>query len=151
MNGERFSLDTNILIYALDTTAGAKHTVAAQIVDRAVDKDCSLSLQSLAEFYAAVTRKGLVPKAEAAAQIEDWLVLFPTLAPTAAAVRSALSGAVAGRSSYWDGLLVATVAEAGCTILFSEDMASSGTLGGVRVINPFDDAALANTAADVLG
>ncbi len=151
MSAERFSLDTNILVYALDTAAGDKHTLAAEIVDRAVERDCHLTLQALSEFYAAVTRKGIVPKAEAAAQVQDWLLLFPTLAPTPAAVRTALSHALAGRASYWDALLVATAGEGGCAIVLSEDMADGGRLGAVEVINPFSGRSIAELAARLIG
>jgi hypothetical protein len=43
------------------------------------------NLQALGEFYVAVTQKGIVPPAEAAAQATDWLDLFPTVAASAGA------------------------------------------------------------------
>lgn len=150
MSAERFSLDTNVLVYALDTAAGNKHALAAEVVDRAVERDCHLTLQALSEFYAAVTRKGIVPKAEAARQVEDWLLLFPTLAPTPTAVRTALAHAIAGRASYWDALLVATAGEGGCAIVLSEDMADGGRLGAVGIINPFAGRAIAELAARLI-
>lgn len=150
MSGERFTLDTNILVYALDTTAGAKHTLAAEIVDRAVECDCHLTLQALSEFYAAVTRKGMMSKAEAAAQVEDWLLLFPTISPSSAAVRSALAHAVAGRASYWDALLVATAGEGGCDFVLSEDMADNGRLDALTIINPIGDGTISHSAAELL-
>ena len=150
MSAEPFSLDTNILVYAFDSAAGSKHALAAEIVARAATCDCRLTLQALSEFYVVVTRKGLVPPAEAAAQVEDWLLLFPTLAATATAVRAATAHAAAGRASYWDALLVATTAEAGCRSLLSEDMADGGKLGAVTVINPFGGAALTDLAEQLL-
>ncbi|MDB5479262.1 MAG: putative nucleic-acid-binding protein contains domain [Caulobacteraceae bacterium] len=150
MSAEPFSLDTNILVYALDSAAGARHTLAAEIIARAATCDCRLTLQSLSEFYVVVTRKGIVPKTEAAAQVEDWLLLFPTLAPTPAAVRAALGHASAGRASYWDALLVATAGEGGCEIVLSEDMAGGGRLGSVTVFNPFDGVALTDRVERLL-
>jgi predicted nucleic acid-binding protein len=94
-------------------------------------------LQSVSEFYAAVTRKRLASRAQAAAQANDWLEMFSTVAPTTSAVRSALVVATAERASYWDALLVATAAEAGCTSILTEDMADGSTLYDVRVLNPF--------------
>jgi predicted nucleic acid-binding protein len=151
MSAERFSLDTNILVYAFDSRAGGKQAIAAAILDRAVERDCVLTLQALSEFYAAVTRKGIVPRAEAARQVEDWLLLFPSLAPSAAALRAALAEAVAGRASYWDALLVATAAEGGCTALLSEDLADGARHGPLRIINPFAEGALAPGTAALLG
>jgi len=53
------------------------------------------------------------------------------------AVRAALADSVAGRASYWDALLVATAAEAGCTLVLSEDMADGTSFSGVEIHNPF--------------
>ena len=141
MSADSFSLATNILVYALDARAGPKHALAAEIVDRAVDVDCRLTLQSLSEFYAAVTRKSLVAKMDAATQVEDWLAVFPCLAATPDAMRAALACAAAGRASYWDALLVATAGEGGCEVVLSEDMADGAKMDGVTIINPFNNEA----------
>jgi len=133
----RFTLDTNLLVYSIDNVAGAQHRLAREIVDRAVECECWLTLQALGEFYVAATRKGIMPRFEAAAQAGDWLELFPTVTASPAAVRAALTEAAAGRASYWDALLVATAAEAGCTIVLTENMSDGSVLGGVRVHNPF--------------
>jgi predicted nucleic acid-binding protein len=133
----RFTLDTNLLVYSVDNAAGDRHLLAREIVDRAVESECWLTLQALGEFYAATTRKGVMPRAEAAAQTADWLELFPTVAASAATVRVAMADATARRASYWDALLLATAAEAGCSIILTEDMSDGAILGGVRVHNPF--------------
>ena len=139
MNGNsgRFSLDTNVLVYAIDNQAGARHEVAKPIVERAVRCDCWITLQAVSEFYSATTRKRVLQRDEAAAQAEDWLRLFPTVAPTATSVRSALAEAAAGRASYWDALLIATAREAGCSVILTEDLAHGTDFGGMRIHNPF--------------
>jgi predicted nucleic acid-binding protein len=134
----RFTLDTNLLVYSVDVDAGTRHQLALRIVDKAPDVDCWLTLQSLSEFYAVVMRKRLMPAADAAAQVNDWLSFFPVIAVSANAVRTALTDAVAGRASYWDALLVATAAEAGCAVILTEDLAHGTRLGGVEIHNPFD-------------
>ena len=133
----RFTLDSNLLVYSVDLDAGARHEAALSIVDEAPDADCWLTLQSLSEFYAAVTRKRIMPPAAAAAQVEDWLAIFRLVAITTNAIRAALANAAAGRASYWDALLVATAAEAGCKLVLSEDMTNRSMLGGVEIHNPF--------------
>ena len=133
----RFTLDTNLLVYSIDNAAGAPHNLAREIVDRAVECECWLTLQTLGEFYVAATRKGITPPAEAATQAADWLELFLTVTTSPAAVRAALAEAEAGRASYWDALLVATAAEAGCTVVLTEDMSNGNVLSGVRIHNPF--------------
>lgn len=154
MTGEsgRFTLDTNLLVYSVDNTAGVRHQLAREIVDRAVDSECWLTLQALGEFYVAVTRKGMMPPADAAAQAADWLELFPTIAASAAAVRVALGIVAVGRASYWDAVLVATAAEAGCAVVLTEDMSDGRVLGGLRIHNPFDPSGdLTTTARRLLG
>ena len=110
---ERFTLEANLLVYAVDVDAGTRHQLALRIVDKAPDFDCWLTLQSLSEFYAVVTRKRIMPAADAAAQVNDWLFYFPVVAISANSVRTALTHALAGQASYWDALLIATAAEAG--------------------------------------
>jgi predicted nucleic acid-binding protein len=149
MNGDsrRFTLDTNLLVYSVDITAGVRHELALELVDRATEHDCVLTLQALSEFYAVVTRKGMARPPEAAAQAENWLGAFPCAPASPSAVRTALSDAAAGRASYWDALLIATAAEAGCRVILTEDLADGSNLGGVHIHNPFDPAGGLTTAA----
>ena len=133
----RFTLDSNLLIYSVDSTAALRHGLAIQIVLAAARCDCWLTLQAVSEFYAAATRKRIIPPALAAARANDWLTAFPHFALTPTAVRRALGDAESGRASYWDALLVATAAEAGCILILTEDMADGATLGAVEIHNPF--------------
>ena len=150
MSGECLTLDTNILLQALDADAGDRHRLAGTIVDQAVLLDCRLTLQAVSEFHAVVSRKRLVPAAEAAAQAEDWLTMFRSVAASVGAIRAALTAAARGRASYWGALLVATAAEAGCSIILTEDLADGTVMQGVRIINPFAGDALTTTAAALL-
>lgn len=148
MAAERFTLDTNILIYSIDSQAGVRQRMARQVIDLALRCDCWLTLQAVSEFYAAATRKGQMSATEAAAQAGDWLDLFPCLPSSPTAVRTALAAAASARASYWDALLVATAAEGGCTSILTEDLSDGALLGGVRVLNPFGSGEL--TAAAML-
>ena len=150
MSGERFTLDTNILVYSLDRAAGDRRERAERIIDQARRSDCWLTLQSVSEFYVAVTRKRLVRRSEAAAQANDWLEMFSTVAPSANAIRAAFASADTGRASYWDALLIATAAEAGCTAMLTEDMADGSILHGVRIMNPFVGDAIPSTVLALL-
>ena len=144
MSGERFTLDTNVLVYAADELAGAKHALAAELVDRAVGRDCVLTLQSLAEFYHATTRKGVVPARDAADQVRDWMTLFPIAAADETALVAALKLSTAKKASIWDALLIGTAASAGCAVVVSENMQHGQRLGGVRLCNPFKADALSD-------
>ena len=151
MSGRRFTLDTNILIYAVDSRAGARQGLAAEVIERAARGDCRLTLQAVSEFYAAVTRKGIVPARDAAMIAADWMALFPCAPASEGALRLALDAAAAGRAAYWDALLVASAAEAGCAAVLTEDLGDGGTLFGVRIVNPFAADCVAAAALEVLG
>ena len=77
MTVQRFSIDTNILLYSIDKDAGTRHEKAQELVDALADEDCVLTLQALAELFHAVTRKDKMSADEAAAMVHDWMELFP--------------------------------------------------------------------------
>ena len=138
MSAKRVSLDTNILIYAIDKDAGEKQTMALQLIEKCVvEYDCVLTLQSLSEFYAATTRKGILEHDEASAFIKDWQILFPTITPSSKTIDIALKTVGAHKLSFWDAMLWAVVRENKVSALFSEDFQSGRELEGVTFINPF--------------
>jgi predicted nucleic acid-binding protein len=119
-------------------------------MSRAAFGACCLTLQSISEFYAVVTRKGMMRPDEAVTVAEAMLELYRTAAPSPSAFQGALRLAAACRASYWDALLVHTAAEAGCTAILTEDLADGASLGGIQVINPFAGAALSPAAEALL-
>jgi predicted nucleic acid-binding protein len=151
MSGDRFTLDTNILVYAMDGQMGERQMSAVRIIDLARRADCWLTLQAVSEFYAAVTRKRVIAAVAARDQALDWLAMFPATSASATAVRRALALAVSRRASYWDALLLYTAAETGCSAMLTEDLADGTTVGGVRIINPFAGPALSPAAEALLG
>lgn len=137
MGAERVTLDSNVLVYAVDRDAGERHEQAVEIVDRCVDLSCALSLQVLGEFYFVATRKGRMPHHEAAAQVADWQILFPTLVPTPRTIGRALDAVSGFGLPFWDAMLWAVCAENGITLLYSEDFQHERVYGTVRARNPF--------------
>jgi predicted nucleic acid-binding protein len=133
----RLSLDSNILIYAADIEAGERHTVALDLVERALRGDCILTLQSLAEFFYVTTRKAKLEAPEAAGYVDDWRAAFPVRYAEERALADAVAAVLRHRLAFWDGLLWATVRRAGCRLLLSEDFQDGWSLGGVTVVNPF--------------
>lgn len=151
MNAERFTLDTNILIYAADVREGSKRDAAARMIEAAARLDCPLALQVIGEFYAAATGKLKLRPNDAAGRAAYLLTGFDSFGYSLHAVRAALAEAEKGRFSYWDAVLLAAAAEAGCTTIFSEDMADGARFGSIAVANPFRRDGLAPHAKAVLG
>ncbi|MEJ0028148.1 MAG: PIN domain-containing protein [Rhizomicrobium sp.] len=150
MSARRFSLDSNVLVYAADFRDPLKQSIAEQIVRTAALRDCLLGLQGIGEFYAASTRKKILAPADAGRIALRYLATFPLFQATEDAHRIAAREAAAGRFSYWDCVLLASAAEAGCTTLLSEDMKDGAKLGAVTVRNPFGPAGLNAAAAAAL-
>ncbi|HEY3778556.1 MAG TPA: PIN domain-containing protein [Rhizomicrobium sp.] len=131
------SFDTNILVYAADRRAGAKHVVASGLMEKAAQLDAGLTEQSLIEFLNVAMRKARQPLQEAAQLVSAWLSVFPLLIPNAAVVGDTLHLLGAYTLSVWDARLLAVCAANGCHVLFSEDLQDNARYNGVRVLNPF--------------
>ena len=41
------------------------------------------------------------------------------------------------RLNFWDALIIASAASAGCKTLYTEDLNSGQTIAGVKVVDPF--------------
>lgn len=143
----RFSLDTNILVYAVDRDAGDRHARSKELVGRAARRDCVLTVQALAEFFHATTRKSRLTPAEARAYVRDWLDVFQVTAADDAALADAMDAVEEHRLSFWDAMLWAAARQAGCAAILSEDMQDGRRLSGVEFINPFAADAAARLAA----
>ncbi len=133
----RFSLDTNILVYAVDRDGSERHWLSVELVGRAARRDCVLTVQALAEFFHATTRKGLLEPSEAGRFVRDWLEVFEVVSADGAALAEAMAAVDEHRFSFWDAMLWATAKRAGCSVLVSEDMQHGRRFGGVEFVNPF--------------
>ena len=133
----RFTLDANVLVYAVDRDAGTRHDFAAELVHDAARADCVLTLQSLAEFVNVTTRRRKRPVAEAAGFVDDWIANIPVHAATTAALSPAMLAVERHGLAFWDAMLWAAAREAGCAVMLSEDFQDGRTLDGVTFVNPF--------------
>ncbi len=142
----RFSLDTNILVYAVDVDAGERHERSKQLMAQAARRDCVLTVQALAEFFHVTTRKNLLEPSRARAFVCDWLEVFQVASADEAALVRAMDAVEEHRLSFWDAMLWATARRTGCAAILSEDMQDGRRLSGVTFINPFAADAAARLA-----
>ncbi len=133
----RFSLDTNVLIYPFSSREPAKAARARTIIHAALTGDCILTVQALGEFFHATTRKRLLTPDVASDQVANWVAAFRVEAAGVDDIQSALRLHGRMHLAFWDALLLATLHEAGCTVLLSEDLQHGADYDGVRVLNPF--------------
>ncbi len=140
MSDKQF-IDTNILIYAYDSSAGTKHERARALLESLWESGGGcLSIQVLQEFYVNVTRKVAHPlDIETARQIIADLGEWPTHSPDVTDVLAAIEVQQRYGLSFWDSLILASAAKLGCGVVLSEDLNAGQDYGGVRVVNPFAD------------
>lgn len=136
---EKAFVDSNILIYAHNASAGEKHRVAAALLrDLWETRDGCLSTQVLQEFYVNVTRKIRQPLSRAAArEVVSNYAVWVKEPITAATVTRASELEELTRLSFWDSLIVASAEAQGAKELLSEDLQHGQVIAGVRVRNPF--------------
>jgi predicted nucleic acid-binding protein len=134
------SLDTNVLIYAFDFDAGKKRARARDLVNTIAGRgDAPIALQVLGEFHAASRRKGI--DLQDALNFVDYVrTFFEVVALNLDAFDSAVRIVIQHQIPVWDAMLWATLDQAGCRTLLTEDFQDGRTLGGVTFLNPFNPA-----------
>lgn len=134
---ERVFIDTNLLVYADDLDAGAKRQRAQELLSELFRNQSGvLSTQVLQEFFVVSTRKLGVDAAVARRKVE----LLSTLDVVAIQVTHVLQAIDLHRLhsvSFWDALILACAAAAGCSKLWTEDLQHGAVIAGVRIENPF--------------
>lgn len=137
MNGE--FLDTNILVYAHDSTAGEKRRRAAELIlSLGRERRGLLSVQVLTEFVVTVTRKVPRPLSlEDAAQLADDYSTWTVYRPEPEDIGRATRLACRYKISLWDALIIHAAAQMDAAILWSEDLNHGQIYEGVAVKNPF--------------
>jgi predicted nucleic acid-binding protein len=133
----RFSVDTNILVYAAVGQTGAKHRTALSIMRRASNRDCVITLQALGELFRVLTGKMKVRVEEATAEVHRWRTAMPVVAADEVCLVDAMDAVSGHGLAFRDSMLWATAKRAGCRLLLSEDGADGRMLGGVTLVNPF--------------
>lgn len=136
MNDRQF-VDTNILIYAFDRSAGEKQSAARELLERLwAQRTGCLSLQVLQEFYVTATRKLAMPPADAAHQVHrfgSWRVYRPSFEDVVAAIDLHRRKQVA----FWDALILRSAMRSGCSVVWSEDLSAGQKWEDVVVRSPF--------------
>ena len=136
-----YFLDTNILVYAYDSSAGQKHAQAAQLVQECWENENGcLSLQVLQEFYVTVTQK-IKQQLDhpTARQIVADLAQWRLHSPKAGDLLQAIDLQQLHQLSFWDALVIQSALCLGCNRLYSEDLSHGQAYGFVQVVNPFKE------------
>ena len=137
MNAKTF-IDTNVLIYAHDSDAGAKQQIAKTVLrDLWSERTGVLSVQVLQEFYVNVTRKISPPLSKELARLVVSSYAIWCTETTAAEIATAFLIEDESRISFWDALIVSSASKNGATRILSEDLNTGQRIAGILIENPF--------------
>lgn len=135
---DKYFVDTNILMYAHDTSAGEKHARAKALVEELWrDRAGVVSTQVLQELAVNLRKKAKKPLDAKATRdvVADYLV-WQVVVNSGESILEALDLEARYRISFWDALVVQAAHTSGAEVLYSEDLSDGQHYGTVRVINP---------------
>jgi predicted nucleic acid-binding protein len=139
MKEDKVFLDTNILVYAYDISAGNKHDIARSIVaDLWNLRTGTLSIQVLQEFFINVTKK--IPKPLDIKPAKDILrdfLLWEVIDNDGELLLSAIDIQIKYHYAFWDSLIIAAAVISGSSVLLTEDLKHGQTIEEVMIKNPF--------------
>lgn len=132
MSGADVFFDTNILVYLISAQSVKRDRAKAVMAGRG-----TINVQVLNEFVAVASRKYRVP--------------WPTIREVLSTIKAvchvdplsikthdrAVTLAERYRFGIYDSLIIAAALEAGCSVLYSEDMQHSQIIEGLTILNPF--------------
>jgi len=140
MRETRVFLDTNVLVYAHDITAGEKHEIARdKLIELWESGSGLLSTQVLQEFYVVVT--GKIPNPVSAGEAEEIisaLLNWELIINDGDSILRAIGLQKRIGYSFWDCLIIDAAIEGRADALLSEDLTHGQTIKGVKIINPFE-------------
>jgi predicted nucleic acid-binding protein len=139
MDENKSFVDTNVIVYAYDLTAGEKHSRAKKaVLDLWRSGRGLISTQILQELHVTLTRKIPHPlKIAPAKEIIEDMLTWDVVVNDGESILQAISLESQEKLSFWDALVVAAAARGGAGILLSEDLPAGRTIAGVRIVNPF--------------
>lgn len=131
-------VDTNILVYAHDSSLGVKHDRALALIERLWKAGGGvLSTQVLQELCINLRKKVARPFSadETRRVIEDYLS-WEVVINAPDSILEAMSIESRYQISFWDALIVQAAIGSGAELLYSEDFSDGQIYGAIRVANP---------------
>ena len=139
MTEDKVFLDTNIIIYAYDLTAGEKHKIAKKIVLDLWNSGLGIiSTQVLQEFFVIATQK--IPKSldiKIAKEIMRDLLKWNVVANDGESILEAVNILLRYHYSFWDSMIIEAAVKSGAGMLLTEDLSDGQIISGVTIKNPF--------------
>jgi predicted nucleic acid-binding protein len=140
MSGDRYFVDTNLLLYRYDKGNLAKREQAKYWLAWLWENTCGVvSWQVLQEFYWNANRKFQVPPELARHRVKLMAEWNPPDV-TITLIERAWHWSDQAQLTFWDALILAAAERMRCRYLLSEDFQAGRTFESVTVLNPFETA-----------
>lgn len=134
-----FLIDSNILVYAFDSSEKEKHAKAAAFLENAVSlKTGFLSVQNLSEFHAAITAKieKKVSREESLDTMRGFAESFRILRYNEKTAFEAVNLELLYKIPYWDALIAATMQKNNVKTIYTENEKDFKKIPWLTVVNP---------------
>ena len=126
--------DTNILLYLISAN-GAK----ADRAERLLAEGGVISVQVLNEFAVVARRKHALEWPDLERLLEDFRSRFKVESLTPPLQLRAMALARRYPIGIYDANIIAAAEQAGCDVIYSEDMQHGQVMEGLTLVNPFVD------------
>ena len=132
-------IDTNILVYAHDQDAGAKHQTAKALVAALwlADDKPAISTQVISELHVNLVRKLKATVLEAVEIAATYLDNWQVVETNASLIHDAWETQLRWQLSFWDAQMIAAARRANAREVWTEDLNHGQDYGGVTAVNPF--------------
>jgi predicted nucleic acid-binding protein len=129
----KIALDTNIILYNHDEDSRKRSVAQKLLMLRPV-----ISAQVVSEYLNVMKRKFPIAKADLVLLCVAWMRLCEFCPIGATTLENAHRIILRYDLQIFDSIIVAAVLEAGCDILYSEDMQHNMKIDGtLTIVNPF--------------
>jgi predicted nucleic acid-binding protein len=138
----RVALDSNVLAYLAGVSRSsddeAKIAKIRALIEKLADKvELVAPVQTLGELFVVLRRGGTSAK-EARTILMECADAFGTSVTESSTAIAAADLVVDHQLQFWDALIVTASADAGCSLLLSEDMQHGFVARGLTIESPFE-------------
>ena len=133
-------IDTNLFIYQLEASDERRAATADRIISRGIEtRNACISFQVVQECLNTVLRKAEIPLStdETRRYLDNVLAPLYRVPASLSLYRRAIELQARYRYGFYDSLIIASALDAGCALLYSEDLQDGQRIEGLTIENPF--------------
>ena len=135
----KFFVDTNLLVYAYDSSAGKKWKTSLEVLSLLwTHRTGVISTQVIQELFVSLTQKVKNPiRPKMAKEIISDLVQWPLVVNDGKNILRAIDLQIKYHLSFWDSLILQAAITSKSEFLLSEDFQDGQVIESVTIVNPF--------------